>query len=80
LPPGQGTAKREGEVGKSEVLAKYGLPAVPEEGTGDRNLHVFRSGEEKLLIAENVTLESAQEYCSREDTHGNGWFVAFNRA
>jgi hypothetical protein len=65
-------------VSKSEVLAEYGLPAVPEEGTGDRNLYVFRFKGERLLVAENVTLESAQEYSSREDTQGNGWFVAFN--
>ena len=65
-------------MSKSEVLAEYGLPAVPEEGTGDRNLYVFRFPQpEKLLIAENVTLENAREYCSREDTHGDGWFLGF---
>jgi hypothetical protein len=41
--------------------------------------HRFQSG--AILIAEGLTLEEAQEHCSREDTHGDGpdglWFHGY---
>jgi len=32
---------------------------------------------EDELIETGLTLEEAQAWCEREDTHGEGWFDAF---
>ncbi len=32
---------------------------------------------EREVIATGLTLAEAQEYCEREDTHGEGWFVGY---
>lgn len=29
------------------------------------------------VIEEGLTLEEAQDHCSREDSHGEGWFDAY---
>ena len=63
-----------------ELVEAYGLPEIPEEGQGDRELFISVFKGESEVIAEDVTLEDAQEYCSREDTHVAGeWFVGFRR-
>lgn len=31
------------------------------------------------IVKTGVTLEEAQEWCNREDTHGEGWFDGFRR-
>ena len=36
----------------------------------------FKGGNE--VIATGLTLEEAQEHCSREDTHGDGWFDGYD--
>lgn len=30
------------------------------------------------VIETGLTLEEAQEHCSREDTHGDGWFDGYD--
>lgn len=65
------------------VKAEYGLPELPEEydGPGARQLVLFRQSlsDENIVLADRVSLDDAREYCSREDTHGPGWFVGFDR-
>lgn len=37
----------------------------------------FKFKGENEVIKTGVTLEEAQEYCDREDTHGDGWFDGY---
>lgn len=37
----------------------------------------FRFQGAKRTIKRGLTLEQAQEWCSREDTHGEGWFDGY---
>jgi len=37
----------------------------------------FNAGQE--VIATGMTLEEAQEWCSRDDTHGPGWFDGYRK-
>lgn len=65
-----------------EILQEFSLPELPEEYEGDepenaRQLVIFRFKEENIPLGEPVSLADAQEYCSRDDTHGDGWFVGF---
>lgn len=62
------------------LVEEYHLPAVPHEHVGDRDLILFRQDQPNAIIAEEVTLEDAQRYCSREDTNGDGWFVGFDKS
>jgi hypothetical protein len=34
-------------------------------------------GRPREVIETGLTLEEAQEHCSREDTHGEGWFDGY---
>lgn len=38
----------------------------------------FRLNGESDVIARGLTLEEAQEWCRREDTHGEGWFDGYS--
>jgi len=41
-------------------------------------VRIFREDSEfKRTIKTGLTLEEAQEHCSREDTHGEDWFDAY---
>ena len=38
----------------------------------------YQSGEDIAQVqARGLTLEEAQSHCSREDTHGDGWFDGY---
>lgn len=37
----------------------------------------FRFKGTKRTIKTGLTLEQAQEHCSRDDTHGDGWFDGY---
>lgn len=37
----------------------------------------FRKSGSHTIIKTGLTLEQAQEHCSREDTHGRGWFDGY---
>lgn len=37
----------------------------------------FRFKGEKEVIKTGLTLEEAQEWCERDDTHGEGWFDGY---
>lgn len=37
----------------------------------------FRRNGEYITLKMGVTLEEAQEWCSREDTHGEDWFDGY---
>lgn len=60
-------------------MAKLNLPPLPGyyEGEGARDLILFKRGEESACLS-SCTLEDAREYCSREDTHGDDWFMGFD--
>ena len=38
-----------------------------------------KEGRKTKVVKRHVTLEEAQEWCSREDTHGPGWFDGYMR-
>lgn len=47
--------------------------------TDDKTYSIIRfyrtAGSE--IIATGMTLEEAQEWCGRDDTHGDGWFDGY---
>lgn len=74
----------------AEVMEDYCLPELPDAdesldpSTSDyasapRDLILHRFEDESILLREYVPLEAATEYCQRKDTHGDGWFVGFDR-
>ena len=38
----------------------------------------FKFEGDNETIKEGLTLEEAQEWCQRDDTHGDGWFDGYN--
>lgn len=38
----------------------------------------FRQSGTKRTVRNNVTLTEAMNHCSREDTHGKGWFDGYD--
>ena len=40
-------------------------------------MRAYADSRPKEVIKRGVTLEEAQEHCSREDTHGDGWFDCY---
>jgi len=65
------------------LLAEYDLPDLPYATYDDdpeaRLLWIFRQDDGKLALGWPVSYDDARAYCSREDTHGDGWFVGFDR-
>jgi hypothetical protein len=59
------------------------LPELPESADDNdndaRQLILFRFGEPAIKLGDPVSLKDAREYCSSEDTRGDGWFVGFDR-
>lgn len=37
----------------------------------------FRFAGDNEVVERGLTLEEAQEWCRREDTHGEGWFDGY---
>jgi len=72
-----------------DVAELYDLSQLPEppDATGDddptaRTLIVFTQDESigRVPLTDYlVSLEDARRYCSRDDTHGEGWFVGFEK-
>jgi hypothetical protein len=71
------------------IVAAFGLPELPdpvenpdeyEDDGALKRLIIFQHGEERIYLDGLVTREDARAYCSRDDTHGDGWFVgSFDR-
>lgn len=65
-----------------ELVTEYDLPPLPDEddtGPEARVLVLFRQDDTNVVLTNPVALADAMNYCNREDTHGDGWFVGFNR-
>lgn len=63
-----------------ELLDKFHLPELPDEADeADKLAELFISQfkDPKIYLERLMTVEDAQTYCSRDDTHGNGWFVGY---
>lgn len=62
-----------------DIIEEYELPELPEPADdpddGPATLVLFRQGQGGTWLGDCFTVADAQEYCSREDTHGDGWFV-----
>jgi hypothetical protein len=74
----------------AEAMAMYNLPDLPEQdmeldpetddyASAPRDLILFRRNKVSILLVEYVSLDDAKEYCSQDDTHGDGWFIGFDR-
>lgn len=72
----------------AEVMAAYDLPELPEvaddddvwDGTAEDTtveLVLFRFQEENIVLGDGFTVADAQDYCGRDDTAGDGWFVGY---
>ena len=65
-----------------DILGTYDLPELPDETDENDDtvdtveLMLFRQDDANLHLG-YVTRQDAQEYASRDDTHGDGWFVGF---
>jgi hypothetical protein len=65
------------------ALEDYDLPELPDladdSETETAQLVLFRFDQERIVLGDGYTIAGAQEYCSRDDTRGNGWFVGYYR-
>lgn len=61
--------------GKWDVWVRW--PEPEPEPTYSIIRHRFKGG--KSVIKTGLTLEEAQAYCEREDTHGDGWFDGYTK-
>lgn len=72
------------------TMASYGLPELPEPADDDDDdenedenttvsLVLFRRNQGNIPLGDGFTLADAQEYCEREDTHDDDWFVGWRR-
>jgi hypothetical protein len=56
------------------------MPPLPEAGEDEEEmvtLVLFRQNQPATPIAEDIDRHDAMEYCEREDTHGDGWFIGW---
>lgn len=63
-----------------QIMEYFGMPELPEayDGEDSAQLVLFRENDSNIVLAESVSIPDALEYCSREDTHGGGWFAGYN--
>jgi hypothetical protein len=66
----------------ADVKLAYDLPPFPPQYDGDdaRVLFLAVQGRGRVDLCNGVSPADAKAYCSREDTHGTGWFVGFDLA
>jgi len=65
-----------------DFITAYGLPELPgpdEDDPEGRELVLVRFQGDSVVLAEGIPLADAQEYCQREDTRGDGWFVGYRQ-
>jgi hypothetical protein len=73
------------DIEVSDIKFGLELPDFPDEtdasDTTDELAELFlsRFNGEKVYFGFLITVADAQEYCSRDDTHGSGWFVGWYR-
>jgi hypothetical protein len=66
----------------AEIAHEYNLPEMPESGDGDRELFISFADPKRgsvTLTDDRILLKDAQEYCSRDDTHGPDWFIGYRQ-
>lgn len=72
---------------KNDLVGQYGYWVIAETENNteeqkmndDKTYEIVRfvfQGDDKV-IKTGLTLEEAQEWCQREDTHGDGWFDGY---
>lgn len=54
-----------------------GLPLDDHEQHFYKIVRFFRDDRDSEIIKTGLSLEAAQAHCSREDTHGDGWFDGY---
>jgi hypothetical protein len=67
-----------------DVIEEYNLPELPEPAEDDEDedtvsLVLFRFKQENITLGDGFTRADAREYCEREDTHADEWFVGWRR-
>lgn len=64
----------------ADIVRELDLPDFPDSEDDldePRELYLARFNEASITLKGDISLEDAQDYCSRGDTHGPGWFVGY---
>lgn len=64
----------------NQLCEAHGLP-VPETAGGPRCFRIirfFRNGRKPRTIKNGLSEAEAQAHCSKESTHGEGWFDGYD--
>ena len=78
----------------TSITEQYGLPDLPDpyvppsdkftdelpDEDQPRELILYRFKAHSIVLMPSVRRSDASAYASREDTHGDGWFVGFDYA
>jgi hypothetical protein len=85
--PGQSSCAVCGDIAQPGITRITGAevvypdlpPTVPVGDPDAVQLFLRRAGEDDMNIGKPVSEADAREFCSRDDTHGRGWFIGYDR-